>query len=266
MQSLADPADFKLAASCCHDRFCLPCGRQRAAIVAANVSTYLTNTATRFITLTLKADNSPLAVKLDKLYDAWKRLKRTDLWKKTQRGGAVFLEVKTTKDESAWHPHFHIIAQGRYIDARLLSHAWKNITGDSFIVDVRLLKSTADAINYVTKYASKPFDPSIFRTPERLDETILALKSRRMIMSFGNWKGLQLTEKPTEQTWQILDTLDAVLAKAAHGDPLCAKVVTLLIPFNQQALLLDLAYPMLNTHTRPPPLTPSEQLTFTPLS
>ena len=47
-------------------------------------------------------------------------------------------EIKRGQGSGLWHPHLHMIA-GREVepDAEMLSREWHEITGDSFIVDVR---------------------------------------------------------------------------------------------------------------------------------
>lgn len=218
LENKEDPTVHRVAATCCHDRWCLPCGAMRARTVAANVAAKLAGQPARFITLTVKSDDEPLTDLLEKLFNSFKALRRTKLWKSTQRGGVAFLEVKWNEDQRRWHPHFHVLAQGRYIDHKALKAEWHRITKDSFIVDVRSVKGASDVVSYVTKYASKPFDPSMFRSPRRLREAILALAHRRMIATFGGWRGLQTTDAPTKEAWRVLGSLEDVFRRAAQGD------------------------------------------------
>lgn len=221
----SDPSNIKLAASCCHNRFCRPCANTRSRTIAANVAAKLGTHTARFLTFTLRHNDAPLKSQIDRLYSAFKRLRATVLWKRTQKGGVAFLEVKKSTRSGSWHPHLHVLSTGKYIDGQLLSHAWKNITRDSWIVDVRLIKSAAVAVSYVTKYASKPFDPSLFDDHETLVEAIKALRGTRMALSFGNWKGLQMTETPDKDAWDFLDTLEGLCERAAQGDEKAEKIV-----------------------------------------
>jgi hypothetical protein len=186
--------------------------------MAANIAEKISSQRCRFVTLTLKHNTAPLSHNVERLYEAFKRLRKTDLWKHSQRGGVAFLEIKRSRDRQSWHPHFHVLTQGKFIDGQKLSNAWKHITTDSFIVDVRLVRDAKQVADYVTKYASKPFDPSLFEAKETLVEAIQALQGRRMAVSFGNWKGLQMTEKPNNDAWEFLDSLVALCQRAAAGD------------------------------------------------
>lgn len=218
LQAKNDPTNLKLAASCCHGRFCKPCANARSRTIAMNVAQYLDRGQCRFVTLTLKHNNRPLAENIHRLYAGFKTLRKGQLWKSTQRGGVAFLEIKRSRDRQSWHPHFHVLTQGKWIDGQKLSNAWKHITTDSFIVDVRIVNEQKTVIEYVTKYASKPFDPTLYENQPTLVEAIKALEGRRMALTFGNWKGLQMTEKPDKEAWEFLDTLEGLCRRAAMGD------------------------------------------------
>ncbi len=225
LQSKDDPTIIKLAASCCHDRFCLPCASGRAQTMAANVTQYLSDTPCRFVTLTLRHNDHTLSSQIDRLYRSFKRLRRSPFWQKTQKGGVAFLEIKRSRDRQSWHPHLHLISQGRYLDARQLSRTWHDITGDSHVVDVRLVRDQRKVVTYITKYASKPFDRSLFDDHNTLCEAIVALTGRRMALTYGNWIGLQMTDKPDADAWDYLDTLEGLCYRAACGDAHASAIV-----------------------------------------
>lgn len=225
LRSRTDPEVVKVAASCCHDRFCLPCAAARSATIAAHVLPYVVGKQTRFVTLTLKHNDAGLAANIDRLYDSFKKLRKHPLWRRSQRGGVAFLEIKRSRDRQSWHPHFHVLTQGKWIDGAKLATLWREITRDSFIVDVRFVAGIKPVLQYVTKYASKPFDPSLFENNDVLVEAILALKSRRMALTFGNWKGLLLTQRPEVELWENLGTLEDVLRKAAKRDEEAIRII-----------------------------------------
>lgn len=225
LQSDLDPTDFRLAASTCHDRFCLPCAQTRSKVIAANVAERLGNTVCRFFTFTLRHRDAPLADLIDALYAAFTDLRRHPFWRKSQKGGIAFLEVKRSHDGLTWHPHLHVLGQGKFIDNKKLANVWHSITGDSFIVDVRLVRRNDDAIRYVTKYASKPFDPSLFRDPNALALAVHGLASRRMVKTYGSWRGLKTTSQPSTTGWHIVDTLEGLAVAAAKGDAYAARLL-----------------------------------------
>lgn len=240
LRSKINPDQVRVAASSCHDRFCLPCGKDRSRTIAANVIPYVLKQNCRFITLTLRQRTKPLFTEIDRLYYCFAQLRRTPLWKKAVWGGAAFLEVKRSKDGLRWHPHVHCLVQGKYMAVAHLANAWKAITTDSHIVDIRMVYSVESAVAYVCKYASKPLDPTIFNNEATLQEAILALHGRRLCLCFGKWKGLQMTEKPAEEKWEIVDTLDNLAIQASHGDIEAERLLHLAIP-RQADRIIELA-------------------------
>lgn len=72
---------------------------------------------------------------------------------KTWRGAGCLAVVELAGDN---HLHFHFLVYGPYIAQAALSRAWLNLTGDSYIVDIRKAQSPKDAVRYILKYLSKP--------------------------------------------------------------------------------------------------------------
>lgn len=242
-----DPADFAIVPQFCHDRFCDPCSRQRAWIIRKNLCEHLssrqpeanvfptgsnqkpnekpTATPCRFVTLTLKSKDEPLQVLLDRLRDSFTQLRKTVFWRSCVKGGAAFLEVKRSRRGHRWHPHLHIICHGSWISKQQLQDDWHAITGDSFIVDVGLIKSDRDVSRYITKYVTKGFDDRTFDNPEHLVEAILAMRGRKLCGAFGDWSKLRLLRVETDANWELLCPLDEVADLARSGSLEAAAVV-----------------------------------------
>lgn len=82
------------------------------------------------------------------------------------------LEIVPKAD--GWYYHYHILIDMPYIKQDILSRMWKEVTGDSFVVWIEVLKNNngvpighlwkrlsnrqkvSNALNYVAKYLSKP--------------------------------------------------------------------------------------------------------------
>ena len=220
-----DPHHYRIVSRKCHDRWCLPCGQERSRVIAHNVHDRLNVPLARMVTLTLKTDAEPLQELLDKLYQSFARLRRTKIWESTQAGGVAFLEVKWAVERQRWHPHLHVLSEGKYIAKPALAKAWLKATGNSFIVDVGKIKSAAAAISYVVKYASKPMDASLFKDSARLDEAILAMKGRRLALTYGTWRGVKLTDVPESGTWTPVGSLISFIARAKAGDPIADAII-----------------------------------------
>lgn len=219
LQSIEDPTQYRVAGSTCHHRFCLPCGQQRSRTIAMNVLDRLAGKPSRFLTLTLRSTTESLAELLAKLTACFARLRRTALWRKRVHGGVAFIECKYSVDADRWNTHLHCIIQGAYIKQALLSKAWKRITQDSYIVDIRLVRDEAYLIRYVTKYASKPLDHTILHDEDRLDEAVIALRGKRLATTFGDWRGVLLTPTHDEAAWKNIGSLNGVIRDALAGDP-----------------------------------------------
>jgi hypothetical protein len=199
----------------------MPCGRERSRVIATNVKLKTEGKAARFLSLTLKSHTESLADLLAKLTRDFTGLRRSKLWRKRVTGGVAFLEIKWLEATQRWHPHIHCLVQGRYIPQDELSRTWLKITGTSHIVDIRIATDDKYVTHYICKYASKPLDHTVVLDPDRLDEAIVALKGKRLCMTFGTWRGYKLTEPPESGTWVQLGTLSEIIDNAEAGDTAC---------------------------------------------
>lgn len=226
-RSAIDSTRFRLKCGHCHDRLCTPCANQRSFRIQEALMSQFPIDGALFITLTLCGRNESLVELVDRLYRSFKALRNHPTWEERIQGGAAFLEIKWSDRAQRWHPHLHIIAAGRFMPQQDLCDAWRSITKDSYIVDIRRIRDKVHASRYVCKYASKPLNGSFSNTPRLLDEAILALKGRRLCLCFGTWYGtpLQLAEDETladdevdAGEWTSWLPWETVLQHAASGD------------------------------------------------
>lgn len=213
-----DPPEFRISSENCRDRWCRPCQRERSRIIAANIIEKLDSRPCRLITLTIRTEGMTLRAAVRKLYGSFTKLRQTTFWRSRVTGGCATCEIKLTQDGTRWHPHLHLLVEGDYVPAGHLAKKWHVITGDSFIVDVRMAADTTTAARYITKYLGKPVPSSIVRDHAHLTEAIKALTGRRMVSTFGNWQGLQLTETCSEVSWSNLCTYRELVDKVLDGD------------------------------------------------
>ena len=145
------------------------------------------------VTLTVK-DGPDLAERFEHL----KRSQR-ELWKRKQRrrgsvldgvAGAVWsYEVKRGNGSGLWHPHLHMIALAEVQpDQAELSREWQDITGDSFIVDVRPISSEDPASGFIEvfKYAVKFSD----QPPADTLHAFQTLRGKRLLEPSGCFRGV----------------------------------------------------------------------------
>lgn len=218
-QNKERPNEYCVTTDRCHDRFCTPCANAQAARVARGLAAFAKLRTLRFITLTLRTNGEPLRESLDRLVAAFRKLRQREFWKRHVTGGAAFLEVKYNETATRWHPHLHILAEGRYLDQGILRTEWNACTGDSWIVDVRAVKDRSKTLGYVAKYATKGYDHSVFETPATLNEAITALHGRRLMMCFKSWRGFKLADHENDEHWEPVAPLADIRRHADAGDP-----------------------------------------------
>lgn len=149
------------------------------------------------VTLTVK-DGPDLAERFQHLYKS-----QRELWMRKNRGrgsvldgvtGAVWsYEVKRGSGSGTWHPHLHMIALAETMpDQDQLSSEWHNITGDSYIVDVRPISQEDPASGFVEvfKYAVKFSD----QPPADTLHAWLTLRGKRLLGSAGCFRGVEVPE------------------------------------------------------------------------
>lgn len=149
------------------------------------------------VTLTVK-DGPDLGERFKHLFKA-----QHELWKRKHRGlgsvldgvvGAVWsYEVKRGAGSGSWHPHLHMIALAENMpDQAALSLEWKDITGDSFIVDVRPVDQEdpvsgfIEVFKYAVKFSEQP--------PEDTLQAWLTLRGKRLLGSAGCFRGVVVPE------------------------------------------------------------------------
>lgn len=218
LRNKKDPSRYKTVTDSCHSRFCKPCNSLRGIRMRARLAEKLDGRPVRFITLTLKPSSDDLKSILDRLYKAFRKLRTRPIWKNRVLGGASFLEVKRGSGSGAWHPHIHILCQGRYIPQPELSQTWLDVTGDSKIVDVRLVREKRDTLYYVTKYTTKGSTFSAIPAMEDLCELVRALHGRRTVICFGEWRNYRLLRPDENSDWELIGHLNEIEMKSSAGD------------------------------------------------
>ena len=206
-QHATDQGRWRVVRSTCRDRFCTPCQRDRARIIRANLDRHLTEQPYRFITLTLRHESTPLRDQLDRLLKCWSALRRRKFIANRLKGGAAFVEITVNQETGDWHPHLHVVAEGSYIPQADLRKAWLEITGDSHIVDIRLIRSKGQACRYVTKYVTKAFSNELYENEQDLHEAIRAMRGRKLCHAFGTWHHLRLTATDDVDQWVTIGRL-----------------------------------------------------------
>ena len=187
------------------------------------------------ITFTVK-NGSDLSERSTHLMKSFRKLldRRRDYLKKGRGfnefckiNGAMYSYENTYNEKTGeWHPHVHMFALlDTWIDQEHLSETWHEITGDSFVVDIRSVKKDkqygySKAAAEVCKYALKFGDLSV----EHTWEAFKVLKGKRLSGAFGSLWGVKIPENladdmPDEKDLPYLEMLYRfVFAKKSYYD------------------------------------------------
>lgn len=206
---------FRIRCDRCHHRFCPACSMEKSRLMSHALLKKIGEERVRFLTLTLKHRDEPLGRTTDRILRSFKELRRSKLWKRNVTSGIAFIEVKRS---TGWHVHLHILITGHYLPFKDLREKWLEITGDSFIIDIRNVTRKGEIVNYVTKYVSKPLDRSVVLHAQSLREAIRELKGRRLVLTFGDWRGWRITDSDNETEWIDVDSLASIIRRAGCGD------------------------------------------------
>lgn len=205
----------------CRDRLCPTCQRLRGRDLARKCEAAISRMdAPRLLTLTLAHRPDGLGSELRRLGEAFRKLRRLDGWKRRVRGGAWSIEVTWSERTESWHAHLHVIVDGEFFPQRVLSEMWRDVTGDSYIVDVRAISSRARAAKYVATYVAKP--AGLAQWPgSRIREFATATVSRRLYGTFGSVKNAAQDDDSlgeSKQPVRLLCSLARVNSFARAGD------------------------------------------------
>lgn len=230
--------EYRVRADYCNCRFCPVCGPRRSQRLASRIAIAIGQVAPnewKFITLTLKHSNAPLAEQLDWLRSSFRRLRQRALWRHRVTGGYAFLEVTWNTQDEQWHPHMHVLCRCKYIPRRDLSALWFQVTKGSMVSDIRVVRSAKGAAFYVTKYAGKTPDLTSVMDLERALDYLEATRKSRLYIAFGDVERPPPFVPPDDglpNDWESHDSLSSVFLHANRGDFDAKRVLNCL--YNQQ--------------------------------
>ncbi|HEY2703035.1 MAG TPA: protein rep, partial [Candidatus Dormibacteraeota bacterium] len=218
---------FHGGADLCTNRLCHHRAKVRSRKLAARVHEMIGQLRgrgiTRYALLTLTyRDSEVLDGSVSRCWRDSRRLRQRKLWDQVL-GCVGTIEIKRGKGSGRWHPHLHVLVarpsctclRGRRLDDSgptcahgkpwcphalnqcCVSEAWGEITGDSYVVDIRAVhadeeRSIEGAVREVVKYCIKLTEVS---SKEREDgeSAVLdlhrAIRSRRLLTTVGVFRG-----------------------------------------------------------------------------
>jgi hypothetical protein len=207
----------------CKKPFCPDCAAERATRLGnqteAKIREVMKTTGGRLCFLTLTTKNAATLdgglVKLKKDFAKFKRFKD---WKAHIKGYFGAFEYTFNPKTNDFHVHLHlIILRGKFWNQSDISDAWRDVTGDSFIVDIREIKDTHKGVKEVCKYPMKPAD--LMTMPdEKFLEVVKMKKGTRMFVSGGCFYNVKLDDDDAAD-----DNIFSQFAELTEGDacPFC---------------------------------------------
>lgn len=127
-------------------------------------------------------------------------------------GGVGSYEVKIGAGSGLWHPHDHNIWLCKETpDQMAISREWKDITGDSFIVDVTPIEDETgflEVMAYAVKFSTMTLEDNF--TAYRF------LRKKRMVNSFGIFRGVEIPESLEDEPLEDLPYIEMLYAYI-HG-------------------------------------------------
>lgn len=206
----------------CKQRICRRCARTRSLQLTIQLAPMIAALdSPRMIKLDLRSYDAPLREQFIRLTKCFANLRRTKLWKSHYNAGLWTFEVTHNNVTDLWHPHLHIVVDGRNCPSGMLSRKWLEITGDSDNVKIQYCYSQKGALRYVTKYVTKTGDVS--EIPDhKIADWVLALRGLRLVNTFGGLKRPPKEEKETGRfddyrTLTPMSVIDAAIARGAPG-------------------------------------------------
>jgi hypothetical protein len=167
------------------------------------------------LTLTIK-NTQTYEGGLLKLKENFTKFKRSKAWRENIKGYFGSFEYTFNQKTNDFNIHLHLIVLrgGKFWDQSDISDAWRSVTGDSFIVDIREIKDIHKSVKEVCKYIVKATD--LMKMPDEKFREVIELKKRtRMFISGGCFYNVKLDDDADDAD----DGIFSQFAELKAGDP-----------------------------------------------
>jgi len=215
----------------CKSRLCPFCARFRSAHVADQMQALVdVMTHPRHLVLTVHSRPAPLTEQLADLRNWFAKFRRTPFWRKNVSTGVYTIEVTKNSDTGLWHPHLHILFDGKYLPFKVIQQLWHEITAGSEIVWIEEVYNRQGAVRELCKYIGKPAKSKAW-THADIREYALAIRGTRMVQTFGKRPPKPIVDEdpntPAEpDRWHV--SVSRLVYLAGHDDPLATAALPLI--------------------------------------
>jgi hypothetical protein len=231
----------------CKKQICPDCASDRAARLSRQtqlkIAKAMRTNSGRLCLLTLTIKNTQsYEGGLIKLKKDFTNFKRSKVWREHIKGfhGGFENTYNAKTDTFNWHLHL-IVLRGEFWSQSDISDAWRDATGDSFIVDIREIKDIHKGVKEVCKYIVKSSD--LIKMPdERFREVVEMKKGTRMFVSGGCFYNVKLDN--ADDLDEGADDVFSQFAELQEGDccPFCKEALfDVVVNRNQHIGLYELA-------------------------
>jgi hypothetical protein len=183
----------------CKKLICPDCASERAARLSkqteAKIAEVMKTNSGRLCFLTLTIKNTPtFEAGLSKLKKDFAKLKRKKAFKQHIKGYFGAFEHTYNPKTKDFHVHLHLIVlRGKFWNQSDISDTWREVTGDSFIVDIREIKDIRKGVKEIAKYIVKSTD--LMKMPDdKFREVVEMKKGTRMFVSGGCFYNVKLDD------------------------------------------------------------------------
>jgi hypothetical protein len=208
--------------------FCPDCASGRANLLArqtkSKVAHVMKTTQGRLCFLTLTMKNSATLEKgLAKLKNSFAKFKRKKVFRDSVKGYFGGFEYTFNPQTKDFHVHLHlIILRGKFWNQSDISDTWRDVTGDSFIVDIREIRNAHKGVKELCKYIVKPLD-LLAMSDDKLREVMMMKKGTRMFVSGGCFYNVKLDDADDDADENVFSQF----ADLKEGDacPICSETL-----------------------------------------
>ncbi len=205
--------EVRIRSDSCGLRWCPMCQQARQNYIAQQISPWLCRVNyPKLLTLTLRHTSKPLQGQVEFLYQCFQKFRKRKYISSMTAGGVWFFQVKKSKDNWAWHPHLHVLLDSEFMDRKILSKIWKDVTGGSSVIDIRSIDDTDRAVKHHARYCAGPTGLVDLELHEQL-ELYDCFKGRRLVGCFGSAKRISLRPRPPADSdhWENIGSWSNVI-------------------------------------------------------
>jgi hypothetical protein len=207
----------------CKKLYCPDCAAERAARLSNQTETKIrevmkTNSGRLcFLTLTIK--NTPtLEAGLAKMKKCFAQFKRKKAFKEHIKGYFGGFENPYKTRQKGFNVHLHLLVlRGKFWNQSDISDAWREVTGDSFVVDIREA-DVYKGVRELCKYVVKPAD-LLTMPDEQFREVVEMKKGTRMFISGGCFYNVKLDDDDADDANNVFSQYADL--KVGDACPIC---------------------------------------------